>query len=396
MNFFGNILSNRWGLVRKKGYFSSFEDFFMLEGDNMEFVFKDHYKTLGAKKDTNYITLKECYNSLLKKYKLKNDFETTEKVKELTDAYMVLTDPIKKALYDIEYDIDKNKIKENSTNLKKRIRHIINKAYIILKNRNTFLNDAMNGRLNSYEFIKERSVFINKYWKYMEEYDKLLKDAKEENLDYEVELMLKVKDYLAEKVSKLPIDLDDTKNYDRKVNYKIMFDHNIFLLKEKTKTFIESINNFLIRCYKHKISEEMYEKEKLYYLRRYDEINNELTNSISLTDEDQTLIDLKNELNFNIKKVSDKFNTTTYNGFKEYKKLKINKSIKKYDKKEKLIKKIITILKKIPNNDRHDMVYNKLMELINKTKTDIKKQTEASYPFIKEEDMTDLVKELKK
>ncbi|MFG1519849.1 MAG: molecular chaperone DnaJ [Thermoplasmataceae archaeon] len=70
----------------------------------MNTMAKDYYKTLGVTKDSSPEEIKKAYRQLAKKYhpdaNPTNKKEAEEKFKEISEAYEVLSDPNKKAMYD--------------------------------------------------------------------------------------------------------------------------------------------------------------------------------------------------------------------------------------------------------------------------------------------------------
>ena len=65
---------------------------------------KDYYETLGVDKKSTDSEIKKAYRNLAKKYhpdlNRGNETETAEKFKEISEAYEVLMDKNKRALYD--------------------------------------------------------------------------------------------------------------------------------------------------------------------------------------------------------------------------------------------------------------------------------------------------------
>lgn len=73
---------------------------------------KDYYKILGVDKDVDPKDLKSVYRQLAKKWhpdaNLDNQEEAEEKFKEISEAYSVLSDPDKKAMYDATGSVNAN------------------------------------------------------------------------------------------------------------------------------------------------------------------------------------------------------------------------------------------------------------------------------------------------
>jgi len=69
----------------------------------------DYYQILGVTKETPIDEIKKVYKKLALKYhpdKNKNDNEATEMFKKISEAYGVLSDPVKKRNYDLGINID--------------------------------------------------------------------------------------------------------------------------------------------------------------------------------------------------------------------------------------------------------------------------------------------------
>ena len=65
---------------------------------------RDYYETLGVKRDASADELKKAFRQLARKYHPdlnKGSKEAEEKFKEINEAYQVLSDPQKKAQYDM-------------------------------------------------------------------------------------------------------------------------------------------------------------------------------------------------------------------------------------------------------------------------------------------------------
>lgn len=65
--------------------------------------FKDYYKTLGIKKDSDDKEIKDAYKKLAKKYHPDTEGGSEEKFKEINEAHEVLKDKTKRSRYDYMY-----------------------------------------------------------------------------------------------------------------------------------------------------------------------------------------------------------------------------------------------------------------------------------------------------
>jgi curved DNA-binding protein CbpA len=74
-----------------------------------EYTFSDHYETLGIAFDAEPAAIKQAYRKLARAYHpdLNPEAELTsaERFRQITEAYEVLNDPIRKGLYDQEYRV---------------------------------------------------------------------------------------------------------------------------------------------------------------------------------------------------------------------------------------------------------------------------------------------------
>src|SRR5438105_12295096 len=69
----------------------------------MPVQYKDYYKSLGVARDASEADIKKAFRKLAREYHpdvAKNKKQAEEKFKELTEAYEVLGDPVKRKKYD--------------------------------------------------------------------------------------------------------------------------------------------------------------------------------------------------------------------------------------------------------------------------------------------------------
>ncbi len=76
--------------------------------------FKDYYKTLGIKKDSDEKEVKDAFKKLAKKWHPDTEGGSEEKFKEINEAYEVLKDKTKRSRYDYLYSNMKNSTNANA------------------------------------------------------------------------------------------------------------------------------------------------------------------------------------------------------------------------------------------------------------------------------------------
>lgn len=165
---------------------------------------KNYYDILEVNKNSSPEIIEKAYKTLVKKYhpdlqtsNLKNEYE--EKIKEINEAYEVLSNPEKRKTYDIELknneisQEDYNNLYYENTELRNEINYLKNnnyqtqnkfqqpQSYQTTNNKNNINQEEINQRINN---------AVNKAY-----YDAYIQDLK--NRGYKIKYKKTFKDFIA-------------------------------------------------------------------------------------------------------------------------------------------------------------------------------------------------------
>lgn len=165
---------------------------------------KNYYDILEVNKNASPEIIEKAYKTLVKKYhpdlqtsNLKNEYE--EKIKEINEAYEVLSNPEKRKTYDIELknneisQEDYNNLYYENTELRNEINYLKNNNYQIQNNiqqPQSYQTTNNKNNINQKEINQRINNAVNKAY-----YDAYIQDLK--NRGYKIKYKKTFKDFIA-------------------------------------------------------------------------------------------------------------------------------------------------------------------------------------------------------